>query len=716
MSRGWLGAVLAWTAACAVPAHATETQLWITDSPGDYARAEARGVLVGADGVLTLGPRATSSPAESLGVIWSIAILADGSVALGGDDGRIERWTESGGVKPWVRLPVGQVLCLVADGNGLIAGTGPDGVVYRIGARGDTSLVARTGERYVWGLAPAGKGAWLAATGTKGRIMRLEGGKARIVLDTDESNLVSMISDGKGGAYAGGDSKGRVVHVRADGSARTVYDAAEDEVRALALGPRGSLYAAALSTAAVSMVSDADDDRPGSDSEDRDRPQPARAAPATGGRAVVYRLVPDSSAVQLWTSPQPFVYGLLAQPAASGTRGAANAPGVLAATGNRAGVYRLGETGFASQWLAAPQGQITALAADARGRVFAASSNPGALWRLGPEPAERGEILSPVLDARRFARFGRVRWRGEDGGGRVEVETRSGNTDTPDTTWTPWSSTGSPPARYFQWKLELRGGTPRIEAVETAWREQNLPPRIEDLTIAPQGIGFREGELQPRSEPVTQTLPGGVRVEYSLPPTTVGRALRELPAWARGLRTIQWRGSDPNGDPLRYRVDVRAENDDAWIKIGEDLEASSFTWESQSLPDGRYRLRVIASDAGGNPLHEELTAEALSEPFSIDNTAPSLTALDARPAARVVEVSGRAEDASSMLTRLEMSVDDGDWRVVSPEGGLADQRVLEFRTRVSDLQPGVHTVSVRAIDLAGNSTVRAVRVTVPPRR
>jgi len=711
---------LATLGAWAAPGHATETQLWITDSPADYARAEARGVLVGADGVLTLGPRAASSPADSLDVIWAIAILHDGSVALAGDDGRIERWTESGGVRPWVRLPVGQVLSLAPDGDGVVAGTGPGGVVYRVGARGDTSVVARTGERYVWGLAPAGRPrtgerstAWYAATGTKGRVMRLEGGRARIVLDTEESNLVSMISDGQGGAYAGGDSKGRVVHVRADGSARTVYDAAEDEIRALALGPGGSVYAAGLSAAAVSVVADAaDDDRPGVDSEDR--PQPARSAPATGGRAVIYRIVPDSSAAQLWAAPQPFIYALLAEPGPRG-KAAADPPGLLAATGNRAGVYRISARGFGSQWVSAPQGQITALAADGRGRVFAASSNPGALWRLGPEPAERGELMSSVLDARRFARFGRVRWRGDDGGGRVEVETRSGNTDTPDTTWTPWSAS-APSARYFQWKLGLRGGAPRIDAVETAWREQNLPPRVEDLTVAPQGIGFREGELQPRTEPVTQTLPGGMRVEYSLPSQPVGRALRELPAWARGMRTIQWRASDPNGDPLRYRVDVRAENEDAWIELGKDLDASSFTWESLSLPDGRYRIRVIASDATGNPVDEELTGEALSEPFSIDNTAPSLTSLEAKPAARAVEVSGRAEDGASMLTRLELSVDDGDWRVVSPEGGLADARVLEFHTRLADLAPGVHTIAVRAIDIAGNSTVRALRVTVPPRR
>src|SRR5204862_188463 len=82
-------------------------------------------------------------------------------------------------------------------------------------------------------------------------------------------------------------------------------------------------------------------------------------------------------------------------------------------------------------------------------------------------------------------------------------------------------------------------------------------PRIEELTVAPQGQGFREGEMSARTETVTQTLAAGQKVEYS---ATIGgaRPVRELPLWARGLRTLSWRGVDPNGDPLRYKVAVRA--------------------------------------------------------------------------------------------------------------------------------------------------------------
>ena len=678
------------------PAGAAETQWWVNDTPEDYAKTEARGLVVRPDGALELGPAARFTAAESLGVVWAAAVMKDGSVAIAGDRGLVLRYRE-GGFTVMARLPVGQVLSLAPDGDGLVAGTGPEGLVYRVGGRGDTTMVARTGERYVWGLAPAEGGGWYAATGTRGRLVRIRGREVRIVLDTEESNLVSLVSGPGGAVFAGGDSRGRIYRVSGERDARTVYDAGEDEVRALAFGADGALYAAALSASAVSE----DEGEPGQ------RPAPVKSA-VTGGRAVVYRIVPDSVAATIWTSPQPFVFALARGP-----------NGVVAATGNRAALYQLDPAAGATQWLQGPQGQITALA-EAGGALYAATSNPAGLWRVGPGKAVDGEVISQVFDARRFARFGAVRWRGEAGGSTVRLSTRSGNTDPLDSTWTAWTRGGSgdeprstaPPARYFQWRVEVSGGSPRIETIEAAWRERNLPPRVDELSVAPQGQSFRDGGLSPRTESVTQTLPGGQKVEYSAPPPGTTRPVRDLPAFARGLRTLQWRGSDPNGDPLTYAVSVRNEGGGAWIEIDKDLEASAFTWDTGALPDGRYRVRVVASDAGGNAIGETLTGEAVSAPFRIDNTAPQVTEMAADPAPGAIDVSGRAEDAVGPLTRIEVSLDHEDWRTITPDGGLADERTLSFRARIPEVTPGEHTVSVRAIDHAGNTVTRARRVTV----
>lgn len=679
-------------------ARAADTQWWVSDSPSDYAKAETRGVVVDADGVVRVGPAATSWNTDSLVVAWAIAPLRDGALAIGGDHGRIMRFTPGDGLKPWVRLASGQVLSLAADGDGLLAGTGPDGVVWRISARGDTSRVVRTGERYVWGLAPAGPGAWYAATGTRGRLLKISGGHTTIVHDSDESNLVSMVSDGHGGVYVGGDSHGRVLHVFADGTVRTLYDASEEEIRGLALGADGALYAAALGTPAVTGAED--------DKDDDGNPAPAHAA-ATGGHAVVYRIVPDSTVTTWWTSPQPVVFALLSAP---GPRG-----GLFAATGNRAGLYRLERANIASAWLTPPQGQITAVTAGQGGALYAVTSNPVAVWRLGGEAA-RGTLISDVLDTHRVSRFGRMLAHGAP---HAALETRSGNTETPDNTWSPWQAPAnspggaqvrSPSGRYLQWQAELTAGD-ALSSLEVAWREQNLPPRVDDVTVAPQGQGFREGEMLPHSEPVTQTLPSGQKVEYSLPPAGGARPLRDLPPWTHGLRVVQWHASDPNGDPLRYRLDARAEGATAWIKVAENLEQSGWTWDTNALPDGVYRIRVTASDAEGNAVGEERTDAAVSQPFTVDNTPPSLDELTARAEDGRVRVQGVAVDRGSGLARVELSLDDQPWRTVTPDGGLTDGTQQGFAATL-DATPGEHTVSARAVDRAGNVATRAVHATV----
>ncbi len=697
-----MGVAIAAIAALALsaPVRAAETQWWVVDSAADLSKAEARGVVVDPDGVMSLGPELRSWTADSLSVIWAIARLADGSIAVAGDRGRVDRWTEKEGLKPWVRLPAGQVLSLAASGEGLLAGTGPEGTIYRVSARGDTALLLRTGERYVWGLAPAAGGDWYAATGTKGRLLRISGGKARVVLDTDESNLVSILADGHGGVFAGGDSKGRVFHLSADGTARTLFDASEDEIRGLALGKDGALYAAALTASAV-----------GGD-DDGERPEPVKSAVANA-RSTVYRIVPDSSVEAWWTSAQPMLFALVSAP-----------EGLVAATGNRAGLYRIDRMNGATQLASLPQGQVTALAVEPSGALIAATSNPGGLWRLGPERAKRGELLSPTLDARRIAAFGRIRWHGS-GAAAVRIETRSGNCDPPDTTWTPWRGAevgedgavaDAPPARYLQWKLVLQDARVRVSAIEAAWRERNLAPRVDDLVVAPQGQGFREGEIAPRMESVTQTLAGGQKVEYTAPAATNPKMLRDLPMWAQGLRTLQWRGSDPNGDPLEYRVDVRAAGHDQWIEIGKDLTASSFTWDTRGLPDGRYRVRVTATDRPGNAIGEERTGEAVSEEFVVDNTPPRIERFEARGDRDGVAFSGEAADDANIITRVEVSLDDDEWRVVTPDGGLADAKRVRFHGRWPDVKPGAHTFSVRAVDGGGNPVLSSSHLTIAPAR
>src|SRR5207247_1465068 len=83
--------------AAAAPGRAADTQWWVTDHPEDYANGEAHGLVIRPDGALELGPAARFLAADSLRVVWPVAPLKDGSVALAGDRGMVLRYSERGG-------------------------------------------------------------------------------------------------------------------------------------------------------------------------------------------------------------------------------------------------------------------------------------------------------------------------------------------------------------------------------------------------------------------------------------------------------------------------------------------------------------------------------------------------------------------------------------------------------------------------------------------
>ena len=168
---------------------------------------------------------------------------------------------------------------------------------------------------------------------------------------------------------------------------------------------------------------------------------------------------------------------------------------MIVGTGNKGKLYRLEGDPLQPTLLAgAGAQQVTALYKDPKGRLYFATANPGKLFRLDSDRARRGTYESEPRDARTVATWGALSWRGTaPAGGQVEVFTRSGNTDTPDDTWSPWSSAytvsegspvTSPKARFLQWRVVLtaKNNSPVLTSVTAAYLQRNLRPQVRSLT------------------------------------------------------------------------------------------------------------------------------------------------------------------------------------------------------------------------------------------
>src|SRR5207302_5559811 len=114
---------------------------------------------------------------------------------------------------------------------------------------------------------------------------------------------------------------------------------------------------------------------------------------------------------------------------------------------------------------------------------------------------------------------------------------------------------------------------------------------------------------------------------------------------AKGYVGARWLASDPNGDSMLYRIEIRGVNETEWKLLKDKVSEKYVSWDSTAFPDGEYRLRVIASDSPSNPPAEALTSQKESPVFVIDNTPPKITALTAARNAGKIQIRWHAADA-----------------------------------------------------------------------
>jgi hypothetical protein len=389
--------------------------------------------------------------------------------------------------------------------------------------------------------------------------------------------------------------------------------------------------------------------------------------------------------------------------------------GVLVGTSERGRIYSVTDDGRDTLLLQSTEGQISSLIA--RGSdIFAASSNQGKLFRFGGSAGKEGSYESPVRDAKLVASWGRIWWRGT---GPIELQTRSGNSERPDTTWSDWSSPysdangsqiTSPKARFIQWRALLRApgmarsGEPRLEDVSLAYLPRNVAPEVLAVTVLPPGVSLQQ-QIQIQLDPNIEAAGLDASIFGAMPQAPPRRV------YQRGARSLQWQGEDRNGDTLEYAVYYRSLNETSFRLLKEHVRETFYTVDGASLADGRYVFKVIASDTLDNPAGYAFSGERVSEPVDIDNT-PPVVRVAVPP--QIIGDQARSvfdiDDATGRIKRADVSVDGGAWHEIFPDDGIADGQHERYSIGLSVTGEGEHTISLRAFDNSNN--VGNISVTV----
>jgi hypothetical protein len=712
-------AVVVLSAVAASSGYAGQPVIWETSGRAELLKGDARGVSISDTGVLMLAPRVSEIFNTEQAFIWSSAVDGQGNVYLGtGHDGKVFRVSSEGRGALFYDAAELDVTALAIGRDGAVyAGTSPDGKVYRIAADGRAEVFFDPADKYIWSLALLGDGSLAVATGDNGKLYRVRtmGAKpeASLLVATNQTHVISLAVTAQGDLIAGTDPGGLVLRISPEGKAFALFDAQLREIHALAPAADGSIYALALSDAASTS-----------------RPAPAAAQPTdgTGGastsvtitaidesgvpiqqttqparsrtdisnaRSAVFRILPDGGADVVWSSPSITAFAIA--PALQ--------PGsVLIGTADKGRIYSVTNDGRDTLLLQSSEGQVSSFLSRGN-QVYAASSNQGKLFRFGQELIAEGSYESPVRDAKLTAAWGRIWWRGS---GNVELQTRTGNGERPDATWSEWSSSyrnpdgsaiTSPRARFVQWRATLRSGGANsqtwMEDASLAYLPRNVAPEVLSISSLPIGVGLQQ----------TAQLQIDPNVESSgLDPSLFGAVAQVPPRriFQRGARSFQWQAEDRNGDTLEYTIYYRPLNETTFRLLKDKLRDNFYTIDGATLADGRYVVKIVASDAPDNPAGQALSGERLGEPVDIDNTPPALRATPVALNAGSTRVVFEVDDVTGKIKKGDFSVDGSPWTPLFPEDGIADSGHERYSVNLPSLAAGEHTVSLRAFDGSGN--------------
>jgi hypothetical protein len=743
MLVGWAGS--AW---------AQGTKVWTVERYDAMERGTASGVAIRSDGRLEAGP-ATSLLYETGGnYVWSIAVDSTGNayVGMGGTAAGgavVMRVTPDGkATKVFEGKELGvQAVRVGSDGRVYVA-TSPEGKVYRLGATPTEATVVfdagATEEKpkYLWDVVQApgagGKaGDLYVAAGAPAVVYRIPagGGKAEVAFRTVDQHIRCLLMAGDGTLWAGSDGSGVIYRLKTtaagpEGKPFAVYAAPKKEITSLAMDGQGNVYAAGVGTAPVAGTpSPGLPPLPvtGAVGVTITFSQPGSASAATANTLIpegsdIYRIGADGSPAKLLSLKEDVVYALTYRDGS-----------LLAATGNRGRVYRV-DTAVAGQFtdvahLEAAQGM--AFASGASGPLLLATSNSGKVFRMDAKPAADATYTSEVFDAQGFSQWGRVELLPEGASG-FDLFVRSGNVASPLMGWSDWervANTGAvtvPGGRFAQWKAVLRAGA-AVESVGLNYLEKNLAPVVDDVMVQP-GARVPASVPQMQNQTVQVSFPTAAAAQMFVPDANAQPLQAQKD---RTAVTVRWAAHDDNGDDLMFAVWYRGVGEKNWRLLKDKISDKFYSFDAALLPDGRYEVKVVASDAPVHTDADALTAERVSGEFVVDTTPPVPGVLTATLVSattksggtvqwthQLIYVTFSAKDATSPIGHAEYSVDAGPWQYVEPVGKVSDslEERFDFVADVpapSDAEQVTnakeHVVAVRVYDREDNAvTVKSV--------
>ena len=675
-----------------LPVFGVTTQIWKQQHQKDFESGKPKNVSLSSKGELMLAPKLDTFFEDTKEIyIWCLAEDSKGNIYAGtGNGGKIYRITPDGESSLFYDSPEVSILTLAIDSNdNIYAGTAPDGLIYKLtDSSTPPTTILSSEEKYVWAMTFDDAGNLYAATGTSGKIYKITpDGQTSVLYDSDERSILCLFYH-EGTLYAGSDGKGTIYSVKTeDGAATVIYQTGQKEVRRLVMGAQGVIYAGTVTTAAPQPGGGPPTGPPG--------PPPPGGRNSEEKKSRIYKIQSDGIVSVMWEVPEPLILSMASD----------SEEGLYIGTGDSGKLYWVNTDGDSVFKGKCSASQIVAMHRPANSdRLLLATGNAGKIFELKSDYLAEGTLESKAHDTKVVSRWGKLAWEGvTPEGTAISFVTRSGNTDKPNGTWNDWSeeltaSEGSQitssSARYIQWRAKLTtsemSATPVLKKVTVASVQANTEPRFTSIEV-------RRG-----SAPESSSPPEGVRrareSRTASNPNSEGDSTKY---------TASWKVKDDNNDTLQFNVYYKGIDETNWRLLKDELKKTSHTLDTTLMSDGRYVIKVSATDKLSNPPNFAKSTEKISDPFDIDNSQPMVTDITATANEdRTYQISCTAADSFSYIQKAVYKIDsDEEWQVIFPDDGIFDSKRETLLLHTNSLPDGEHTITIRVTDAAGNSGV-----------
>lgn len=730
--------------ALSIAAWAVTPQFWEDFSQDDLLKGSLNHVSLTPDGRLYMASAYELVYDTGQPYIFSMVRDKAGNLYVGtGDAGKVFKIDPQGKGSLYFQSKELDIFALALDGSDILyVGTSPDGKIYKVTGPNQASEFCDPESKYIWSMIFDSAGNLYVGTGANGTVYKIDkSGQKSTFYTCSDNHVVCLARDNGNNLLAGTSPGGLIIEINPQGKGFTLVDTPLQEVHSLTMDRFGTIYALvssakgpaaapaakpeakAVGTASTAMITiESIIGLP-------DRSKDTKAVTAPGGekdtasaKSAVYAVTKEGSAETIYSSAEQIVYNSVVRPDGS----------LLVATGPKGRLLSIDSAKQVNVITDTPEEDLTCLL-DAGDVIYAGASNQGKIYKLLPQRAQTGTFESSALDAKIVSSWGKISWRiANPGNANIELSTRTGNTDKADSSWSDWSAPYSAPgqqitsprARYLQWRASFKrnsgnasgASTDVLENVQIAYLEQNLRPQVVSIDVLPYGVELQKqpsltiGSL---SLVVPATTPDGRSLNS---PRERGRERQPMAprqVLQPGAQSFTWKATDDNDDTLEYSLYFKGEGESEWKLLEKKLTDAFYTLNATSLPDGRYRLKVVASDAPSNPYDKFLIGELISDPFVIANASPKLEITGNKVNGKKVEAQFRASVTTGRIATAEFSIDGGEWNLVFPVDGIADSAQEDYRIVTPELSSGEHLLGIRASDRNGNTGTSKIVVKIP---